>query len=106
MFAKHSWYFRNALVRANYNDFQHKVYAAPEYLMHFFSNLLLGENNVLKNRDLRVDADSKIGEEKSVALNTNEGGQKDELGGQKKWSDCSTLLLKNPILHEKNCRKC
>ncbi|MEA4982541.1 MAG: hypothetical protein VB066_07470 [Paludibacter sp.] len=46
MFTKYSWYFRNALVRANYNDYQHKIYATPEYLMKFFSNLLHGENNV------------------------------------------------------------
>jgi fido (protein-threonine AMPylation protein) len=54
MFAKHSWYFRNALVRANYNDYRNKVYATSEYLMRFFGNLLLGENNELKNRHLRI----------------------------------------------------
>ena len=55
LFAKHSWYFRNALVRANYNDYEHKIYATPEYLMSFFGNLLLGENNELKNRYLHIN---------------------------------------------------
>lgn len=43
-FAKHSWYFRNALVRANYTNMN------TEYLEKFFRNLLLGEANELKNR--------------------------------------------------------
>nr|MBP7472936.1 Fic family protein [Prevotella sp.] len=53
-FAAHSWYFRNALVRANYNDLQHGVFATTEYLEMFFRNLLMGENNELKNRNLLV----------------------------------------------------
>ena len=47
MFAEHSWYFRNALVRANYNDLKNNIYATTEYLEQFFENLLLGETNVL-----------------------------------------------------------
>jgi len=54
LFADHSWYFRNALVRANYNNYKTNIYATLEYLNRFFGNLLLGENNALKNRDLRV----------------------------------------------------
>jgi fido (protein-threonine AMPylation protein) len=52
LFAKHSWYFRNALVRANYNDFKNNIHATNEYLERFFGNLLLSENNSLKNREL------------------------------------------------------
>jgi fido (protein-threonine AMPylation protein) len=55
MFAKHSWYFRNALVRANYNDWTNNIHATKEFLMKFFGNLLLGENNELKNRYIKVD---------------------------------------------------
>jgi fido (protein-threonine AMPylation protein) len=55
LFAQHSWYFRNALVRANYNDWTNNIHATTEYLMLFFGNLLLGEKNELKNRFLRVD---------------------------------------------------
>jgi len=53
-FANHSWYFRNALVRANYNDWTNNIHATDEYLMMFFGNLLLGENNELKNRYLHI----------------------------------------------------
>ena len=56
LFAKHAWYFRNALVRANYNDYKNNIYATLEYLNRFFGNLLLGKSFPLKNRDLRVDA--------------------------------------------------
>ena len=56
LFADHSWYFRNALVRANYNDYKANIYATFEYLNHFFGNLLLGENTPLKNRDLRISS--------------------------------------------------
>ena len=54
LFAENSWYFRNALVRANYNDHLNGVYATLEYLYRFFGNLLLGQQNALKNRELLV----------------------------------------------------
>lgn len=49
LFAKHSWYFRNALVRANYQNVQKGIMRNSEYLERFFRNLLLGEMNELKN---------------------------------------------------------
>ncbi len=54
-FEKHSWYFRNALVKANYNDIKNNIHATREYIENFFGNLLLGENHTLKNRDLLVE---------------------------------------------------
>ena len=54
LFVDHSWYFRNALVRANYTDYKNNVFSTLDYLNRFFRNLLLGENNVLINRDMRV----------------------------------------------------
>ena len=54
MFAKHSWYFRNALVRANYRNIQKGIDYSPIYLVRFFRNLLLGESWVLKNRYLHI----------------------------------------------------
>ena len=53
--ANHSWYFRNALVRANYNDLTKGVYATTEFLEKFFRNLILNEQNELKNRNLQID---------------------------------------------------
>lgn len=54
-FKSHSWYFRNALVRANYNDLKNGIHATTKYLELFFSNLLLGTNYELKNRYMHVD---------------------------------------------------
>lgn len=55
IFAKNSWYFRNALVRANYKNVRKGIQQEPEYLEKFFRNLLMGEHNELKNRYLHVD---------------------------------------------------
>ena len=54
LFKDHSWYFRNALVRANYNNFHKGVSATDVFLIRFFRNLLLGENNVLSNREMHI----------------------------------------------------
>ena len=54
-FKKHSWYFRNALVRANYNDLKNGIHATTKYLELFFNNLLMGTDYELKNRYLHVD---------------------------------------------------
>lgn len=56
LFAENSWYFRNALVRANYNNLQKGIHENPEFLEKFFQNLLLGEHNELKNRFLHIRA--------------------------------------------------
>ena len=49
LFAHHSWYFRNALVRANYQNVQKGIMRNSEYLERFFRNLILGETNELRN---------------------------------------------------------
>ena len=58
VFALHSWYFRNALVRANYKsvtvDYEFK------FLERFFRNLLLGEQHELKNRYMLINAEEQI----------------------------------------------
>ena len=60
-FRENSWYFRNALVRANYNDLQKGVHSTTKFLELFFSNLLLGTSHELKNRYTHVDfADENI----------------------------------------------
>lgn len=56
LFAENSWYFRNALVRANYNNLQKGIHENPEFLEKFFRNLLLGEHNELKNRFFHIRA--------------------------------------------------
>ena len=55
LFEQHSWYFRNALVRANYRNLSKGISYEPLFLIRFFRNLLLGEKNILKNRYMIVD---------------------------------------------------
>ena len=54
-FAKHSWYFRNALVRANYHNIAKGIDYTPIYLERFFRNLLLREQWDLRNRYLHIN---------------------------------------------------
>lgn len=54
LFAEYSWYFRNALVRANYEDLSKGIHKTNKYLVCFLSNLLLKETHVLKNREMHV----------------------------------------------------
>ena len=89
IFAEHAWYFRNALVRANYTDLKNGVHETTEYLELFLKNLLLDEKNELHNRTMHVSGKfnnsqkADIEEENIVSCNVweanammNEGGYK------------------------------
>ncbi len=54
IFAENAWYFRNALVRANYNNLQKGIHETTEYLELFLRNLLLNEHHELRNRNLHI----------------------------------------------------
>ncbi len=54
IFAENAWYFRNALVRANYMNLQKGIHETTEYLEAFLKNLLLNEKNELHNRNLHI----------------------------------------------------
>ena len=56
MFADYSWYFRNALVRANYKNSALDVDYDYTFLERFFQNLLMGTKHELKNRYLVIAA--------------------------------------------------
>lgn len=58
-FAENSWYFRNALVRANYNDLQNGIHATTKFLELFFENLLMNARHDLKNRYMHVDYENE-----------------------------------------------
>lgn len=59
VFAKNAWYFRNALVRANFRFIGKGIDDDKSYLILFLRNLLLKEHNVLRNRDLRISVDKE-----------------------------------------------
>ena len=59
IFAENAWYFRNALVRANYNDLKNGIHETTEYLELFLRNLLLNEHHPLQNRTLHISGTFK-----------------------------------------------
>lgn len=66
IFAENAWYFRNALVRANYNDLKNGVHETTEYLELFLRNLLLDEKNELHNRVMHISSAFVQSEEKDI----------------------------------------
>lgn len=67
LFANHSWYFRNALVRANYKNVPKGIDYTPVYLERFFRNLLLGDGWELRNRYLHINASKEWSEQPNSA---------------------------------------
>lgn len=59
VFANNAWYFRNALVRVNYNDLKNSICETTEYLELFLRNLLLNEKHTLHNRTLHISGTFK-----------------------------------------------
>ena len=111
MFAKHSWYFRNALVRANYRNIQKGIEYSPVYLVRFFRNLLLKDGWVLKNRYLHIRPTDDWKEQPNLKEyhynNTlqkvdRKGGQKsesvDRKGGQKTKVSIIRMIKDNPSI--------
>jgi fido (protein-threonine AMPylation protein)/ribosomal protein S25 len=75
IFAENAWYFRNALVRANYNDLKNGVHETTEFLELFLRNLLMDENHPLHNRTLHIsgaflEAEKVDIEDKKVDIGT------------------------------------
>ena len=110
LFAQHSWYFRNALVRANYKNLKNGVYATNKYVVLFLENFLLGKNHILKNRELHIhfvptENGNVKNKESSQNLVVRKSGQKSNFGGQKKWSEnlvkLFELIQNNPKITRK-----
>ena len=78
LFAGHSWYFRNALVRANYKNAQKGIDYTPVYLEHFFRNLLLGEKWDLRSRYLHINPNSEWKEQPMLSDRTSTGQAQDK----------------------------
>ena len=79
LFANHSWYFRNALVRANYKNAVKGIDYTPVYLERFFRNLLLGERWDLRNRYLHIKAPEQAPEQAQDKYRTSTGQVEDKL---------------------------
>ena len=77
IFADHAWYFRNSLVRANYNDLKSGIHETTEFLELFLRNLLLNENHPLHNRTLHISGSFQETEKVDI------GSQKADIGSKK-----------------------
>lgn len=66
IFAENAWYFRNSLVRANYNDLKNGIHETTEFLELFLRNLLLNENHPLHNRILHISGTFKKSEKADI----------------------------------------
>ena len=70
LFSMHSWYFRNALVRANYQNIAKGVQRDTRFLEQFFRNLLMGERNELRNRYMLVNPPEELAVPASTPAST------------------------------------
>lgn len=66
IFAENAWYFRNSLVRANYNDLKNGIHETTEFLEVFLRNLLLNENHPLHNQTLHISRTFKEAEKPDI----------------------------------------
>ena len=69
VFADNSWYFRNALVRANYKNYEKNIFEDSSYLEKFFYNLLTNSNYELKNRYMHIDYDN-VSKTNNIEINS------------------------------------
>ena len=85
IFAENAWYFRNALVRANYNDLKNGIHETTEFLELFLRNLLLGEKNALHNREMHISG--KFGSNKKQDIEP----EKQDIGHEEQDIHISTI---------------
>ena len=83
IFAENAWYFRNALVRTNYNDLKNCIYETIEYLELSLRNLLQNERHLLQNRTLHISGTFKEIEKPDIEMiKPDIEGRKPDIGKQ------------------------
>ena len=104
LFAENSWFFRNALVRANYEDPLKGIHRDFAPLERFFESLILGRKNNLQNRYLLVGLteDERRQFAGDQEKRSEKGGQKKAVrkGGQKTVERLWQLLKDYPNLSQ------
>ena len=96
MFAEHSWYFRNALVRANYSNIQKGIYETTEFLERFLRNLLLKESNELHNREMHVSGKFVVRQQSDDPINDPITVLENDVLLNEREKNILVLLKKNP----------
>lgn len=92
LFEQHSWYFRNALVRANYKNVAKGIGQDYSFLHKFFRSLLMGENHELKNRYMLVNAPSEW----------SDGTSTEQAPNKYRTSTEQVAIKHNDLIHTEN----
>ncbi len=101
-FAQNSWYFRNALVRANYKNLKEGIEENPVYLERFFRNLILGESNELKNRYTHIDYDEYV---KKITQKSHESHSKVTVNLTEVQQNIITAIQQNQFVSQTEIAK-
>ena len=96
-FGDHAWYFRNALVRANYKNARKGIDYSPVYLERFFRNLLLNEHWDLRNRYLHIKAYAPWDKQPNLACEVDAGQVQDKYRISKRASAGQAQDKQNPV---------
>lgn len=100
VFAENSWYFRNALVRANYSNLTQGITETTIYLERFFRSMLLGEEHDLRNRIMHVDWGKVDGD--TTLQNANHEVKSAKIG-EELPPECKNCTLEEvAVLRERN----
>ena len=89
IFAENAWYFRNALVRANYNDLKNGICETTKFLEIFLRNLLLNEDHPLHNRTMHISGEFE--ESKKLSIDT----EKADIDSQKANIDIGKAYIED-----------
>ena len=100
LFASHSWYFRNALVRANYHNVAKGIDYTPVYLERFFRNLLLGDGWELRNRYLHIHPTEEWKVQPNHAAPTSTPTSTEQAPEQAPEQVRDLLHINNPLIVE------
>lgn len=96
IFAENAWYFRNALVRANYNNLKVGIHETREYLELFLRNLLLNEKNELRNRYMHISGFFEITQKQDIETQKQDiETRKQDIEAQKQDIDARSMFESN-----------
>ena len=97
-FSKHSWYFRNALVRANYHNVAKGIDYTPIYLERFFRNLLFGEQWDLRNRYLHIHPTEEWSNQPNLSTSSSTQTSTEQAPEQAPEQARNLLHTNNPLI--------
>lgn len=92
-FADNAKYFRNALVRANYQNYEKGIEETTEFLELFFRNVLLDEQHPLKKRYQHIDW-----KQVASSFGTEKSSEKQQIGTEKSSEKILRIMAEQPTI--------